>query len=470
MPGRRVLKFFCYTLGIALLGLVGFSWGFQYIPYFFDLPWPSRWGVIGNFFGLLGLYSFVLMTAVGTRVPIWEKAFGLNRLIQFHRAFGLFVVIFVLMHVIFRTIAYSASLDERWSWDFVFQFFPNSWNISENVLIAARWGVLALILGVFSAKAGQLMKRFMPFCMWKPLHFLVYFTGIVAFGHPMFLSLQMSHFPLLLTWLILAGSWGGIAIYRLNYISRRTENFMWLMERVDYETHDVHTCHFIRQQGPGPLASWYPGQFIIVRMKSRLWGWSEPHPFTISCAPGTGKISCTIKGVGSFSKKLRTCRPGIKFLCEGPYGVFTPDFHKERNLIFVAGGIGITPFLSMIRYVRDNKIDVSITLIWGNKFKKDIIAYSELSQLAKFPDQIKIIHVLSEQKITEKMREETAKDGFYWEQGFVTGAILRKYVNPEKASFYVCGPPPMQRWVLKEVQSVFSISPRKVNRELFVLY
>ncbi|SFM75844.1 Predicted ferric reductase [Thermodesulforhabdus norvegica] len=470
MWGLKFLRFLWCILAFLLFVIVVVAWGVEYVPGFLKAPWGNKLGGVGNLFGLLALYTAVIMTVIGVRLPLVERAFGLDRLIRFHTALGPLVLLFAIIHVIFRTLSFSASIGEKWSWDFLFQFFPYSWAISENALVAARWGLLVILLSVTAAKVARLSRGFIPFRIWKPLHSMIYYGIFTAFGHSLILASDVKRFPLLVPWAGLALVWGGCCVYRLNYLLQRSRNFRWFLEGVDYETHDVHTCRFIRPEGQGSFARRRPGQFMIIRMKSRLWGWSDPHPFTISCPPGSDSLCCTVKGVGSFSKKLRTCRPGTVFLCEGPYGIFTPDFEREKNLVFIAGGIGITPFLSMMRYVRDNSIPVSVTLIWGNRAKKDIVAYSELSRFVKSSDRFRVVHVLSEQKITDKMREETAEDGFFWEQGLVTGSVLKKYVNPDNASFYVCGPAPMQKMVMREIRQVFKVPPGKIRRELFVFY
>lgn len=470
MWGLRFFRFLWCTLAFLLFVLIAFSWGVEYIPGLQKASWATKLGVVGNLFGLLALYSAVIMTVIGVRFPPVEKAFGLDRLIRFHSALGLPVLLLVAGHIILRTLSFSASIGEKWSWDFLFQFFPYSWAISENALVAARWGALILLFSVIVAKGARLSRGFIPFRLWKPLHSTVYLVVFVAFVHSLILAPAVKRAPLIFPWLIFAGIWAGCCVYRFNYLLKRGRNFRWFLEGVDYETHDVHTCRFTRPEGPGSFASWRPGQFMIIRMKSRFWGWTDPHPFTISSAPGSGSLCCTVKAVGNFSRRLRTCRPGTVFLCEGPYGIFTPDFEKEKNLVLIAGGIGVTPFLSIMRYVRNNNIPVSITLLWGNKTKRDIVAYSELSRMAKSSERYKIVHVLSEQQITAKIKEETAQDGFYWEQGLVTGEILRKYVDPKGASFYVCGPEPMQRMVTKEIRRVFNVPSRKIRRELFIFY
>ena len=467
MLGRKLLRILWFIVALSFFLLIVGGWVKVNGGLLLHGSLAEKVGALGNLFGFFALYIFVVLTIMGTRFFILERAFGLDRLIRIHKKIAPLAIILVFVHVICRVFVFAKSKGMSWDWDFAFQFFPYSWDITENALVFARWAVLALVFASVIAQAGRV---FVPFRMWKPTHSLLYCAAAIGFAHSIIVGHDVRFFPLVLVWFILFLPWLGLVSYRLRYLMARASNHVWVLEGVDYETHDTHTCRFFRRGDEDFLKKWSPGQFALFRMKSKLWGWTEPHPFTLSCVPEPEKICCTVKGVGNFSKKLRTAKPGTRFLCEGPYGIFTPDFEREKNLIFIAGGIGITPFLSIIRYIFKNNLDVDVTLIWGNKAKKDIVAYSELSRYAKSSDRLKVVHVLSEQKITEKLLEETSKDGFLWEQGYVSGQLLKKYINPEGATYYLCGPPPMQRFILSELRDAFGVSSRKVRRELFILY
>ncbi len=468
MLGSKLLRLFWYCLLVFFLCFILLVWGFVNANFLLHAPFAQKIGYVGNLFGFLTLYLFVILTVIGVRLPLLEKAFGLDRLIRLHKNVAPLAIIFASIHAICRIIVYAKLRGEGWDWDFAFQFFPYSWDIGENALILARWALLLLIFCSLTAQAGRFM---VPFRIWKPTHAIVYYVVAAGFVHAIVVGRDVRTSPLIVVWGMLFLAWMFCTSFRFKYLSTRAERFTWILEGVDYETHDVHTCRFIRQGDPGTFKTWKPGQFALFRMKSKLWGWSEPHPFTLSCLPEPGKLCCTVKGVGSFSRKMRIARPGTKFMCEGPYGVFTPNFEKEKKLVLIAGGIGITPFLSIIRHVFKHNLSVSIVLIWGNKSKKDIVAYSELSRLVRSSERLKVVHVLSDQKITDKLIKETEKDGFIWEQGLVSGPLIKKHIGgTSDASFYLCGPPPMQRFVLSELKTTLGVSPRKVKRELFILY
>ncbi|MEJ5301293.1 MAG: ferric reductase-like transmembrane domain-containing protein [Thermodesulforhabdaceae bacterium] len=467
MVGSRLLRWIWILIWLSLLGFFCALWIFSVKDRLLTEDWIDKLADVGNLFGIIAIYLMVFMMSFGVRLPIIEKPFGLDSLIRFHKKFGPIVVFFVLVHVGLKVLKYSQLVGGRLEdvWDFVVQFYPYSWNLMDNALVIARWTVLILLFAVLAAKAGQ---YFLPFKLWKPVHAMLYLVIPAALLHSIAISRDIRVFPMTIGWAVLGISWVVLFGYRLSYIATRKAQCRWFLESVKEETHDTNTYTFVRHEGPGRFGNWLPGQFAIFRYDTGFLGWSEPHPFTLSSAPDEGKISCTVKAVGSFTRNLRTVAPGTPFLCEGPYGVFTPNFKKDAHLICIAGGVGVTPFLSIIRHIAKKSLPVKVTLIWGNKSKADIIAYEELSQLVKSSSWLTIVHVLSEQRITDELLGEVKDDGFFWEEGFVRGVIFEKYITDLRGTqFFLCGPPPMQRFVLDELKRTLKIPSRKVKREFF---
>jgi len=245
-------------------------------------------------------------------------------------------------------------------------------------------------------------------------------------------------------------------------VVRRGRRFTWDVERTERETHDTTSLVLSRADGAGAFAARRAGQFATLRVR-RPMGWSEPHPFTISCPPGGDSLRFTIKASGDFSTAIGKVAAGTPVLCEGPYGVFCPDFARERNVVMIAGGVGITPFLSAIRHAATVAPEARITLIWGNKTRADIIAADELAQLARTP-LLTLVHVLSQ---ADDAPVADAPDGVAFETGFVGADILKRRIDPAAATYYLCGPKPMQRFVLAALREAFGVKPGQVERELF---
>ena len=129
---------------------------------------------------------------------------------------------------------------------------------------------------------------------------------------------------------------------------------------------------------------------------------------------------------------------------------YTP-FRDSRHIVAIAGGVGITPFLSMAKDIVDNDLDLNLTILYGSVDSKGIIAEEELNSLVG--DKVKVIHVIS------------GDEAYQGEKGFIDEAIIKKY-SPVEATYFLCGPKKMIESVMKEL-SKMNVDTRKVRYESF---
>lgn len=240
-------------------------------------------------------------------------------------------------------------------------------------------------------------------------------------------------------------------------------NDTWEVVKTERETPDVTSVVLKAPEGKVPEHT--PGQFASLRVMTDQ-GWSKPHPFTISCAPCAadteeGKLRFTIKNVDDFTGSVPDWQPGTKVQCAGPFGAFCKEIDQKQNIVMVAGGVGITPFLSVLRHFRRIKAHNRVLLIWANKTAADIFSLAEFTAMTR---------ELNLQMILLLSREEPPKEAdnasVRYEHGRVTAELLRRYVDFSTASFYLCGPAAMQDFVLNEL-SKCGVNPADVERESF---
>lgn len=201
-----------------------------------------------------------------------------------------------------------------------------------------------------------------------------------------------------------------------------------------------------------------PGQFAWLTMGDSPFS-TQQHPFSMaSSASNPGHLEFVIKEAGDFTHYLSTVKPGDKAYLEGPYGVFTMDPKAKRRAVFIVGGIGITPILSMIRSRLDELNDMPMWLIYANKSEAEIIMRNTLEAFAeKLP--LRVIHVLSD-----------PSDEWMGESGYVDGDVLDDYLpeDAEDIDYFVCGPPPMMDLVEPELQKR-GVKKQRVYSERFNL-
>jgi ferredoxin-NADP reductase len=248
----------------------------------------------------------------------------------------------------------------------------------------------------------------------------------------------------------MAGSWVTILASKL-WNRFRVRRHPYQVAQVVQETHDTWSLHF-----EGRRIDYQPGQFLMVWL-IRNGRVSEPHPFTISSSPTKDRLSISVKSVGDFTSTIRDTKPTDRAYIDAPYGAFSFLNHDAQNLVFIAGGIGITPFMSMLRYMADKGLDRTVLLIWGNKAERDIAFRDELDNMVAEMSSLRVEHVMSGQ------------DDWPGEKGYVDAALLSKHLQDvENPQVFVCGPPVMMAKVIAALREL-GVPKQRIHYERFAL-
>lgn len=200
------------------------------------------------------------------------------------------------------------------------------------------------------------------------------------------------------------------------------------------ETKDTKTFVLIPNINAGTkkLAYFKPGQYITLT--ANIEGGIYNRPYTISCSPKNAIEDNT------YTITIRKRPNGIvsnyffdKVKIDDEFDISCPsgEFYYERlrdakNVIAIAGGNGINPFMSMAEAIVDGILDIKLTIIYGVKTKEDILFHKRLNELSNKNNLIKVVYVLSEEIVPE------------YETGLISKEIIDKYLENEN-SFFVCG-------------------------------
>lgn len=182
------------------------------------------------------------------------------------------------------------------------------------------------------------------------------------------------------------------------------------------------------------------GQYVSLQAK--IGDSLVSRPYSISSSPDEaleGRLSLGIEDAGFFSGYMNNeAKIGDRFVMTEPSGEFHyENIRDKKNIVCIAGGSGITPFLSMAKSVAEGNEDYNMTLFYGAKDFENLAYRDELEVLKK--SGVQIIYVL-----------ETAHEGC--EQGFVTAKMLKKYVDINASTFFMCGPVAMYASILDELK------------------
>lgn len=440
----KALLLLIYTSIILLPGILW--WNKNYTVFTLATPAEVRWYAIGQIAALIGLSALMLQAVLASRFSVIERWFGQDIIMRFHRRMGLVGFFLILLHPISLTTSYAlvdpnsvaTFLIPTWGWQLLGQ-------ISLDLLI------LLVVLSVWTV----VFK--LPYQWWRRIHTLMYLVLLGGFIHSMQLGSD------LLTAGPLRYYWTGLGIVTLvAFLHSRVISPLWArthpytVKSVQRSAGRVHTITF--ESNPAHKFTYKPGQFLFIKILSKHIG-SEWHPFTIASSPTEPTLQVSIKECGDWTNTLSSLMPGDRALIQAPFGRFSfVNLRSNRDLVFIAGGIGITPFRSMLQYIHDTKLnDRSVQLLYANRTRHDIAYREELDLLDQESKVISVVHVLS---------NDPSWSG---EQGRIDEACLTKYVlDITQKDYFICGPPPMMKAIKQTLRSL-GVPANQIHTEEFSL-
>src|SRR5262249_45718886 len=228
-------------------------------------------------------------------------------------------------------------------------------------------------------------KRF-GFRRWRRLHLVAYVALPLAFVH----SLGGASFadgPLRRLWIVVGLGAAGVVVARLLHAAGVGQRTFQVADVVDVARGTRRIVLRPRGRGLRPAH----GQFVYVQLRP----FGEAHPFTVSHFDDErGELSVTPKAVGPFSRRLHALKPGDRLMVSGPFGVFTRGIAGSgRPVVFIAGGIGITPFLRFLEGCGDALCPPPVTLLYANRTAGDIAFQQSLDNVASRQASIRVVHV-----------------------------------------------------------------------------
>ncbi len=204
------------------------------------------------------------------------------------------------------------------------------------------------------------------------------------------------------------------------------------------------------------LAYFRSGQYVSVKLK--IGDAVTTRPYTLAASPALaleGQYQITVKKAhnGFVSDYILShWEIGTEITLSGPEGPFSYEpLRDEAEIVGIAGGSGITPFMAMANAILDGTEDFRLTLLYGSRTKEDILYAEELEKLCAATDKVKVIHVLSEEKA----------DGY--EYGFIGADLIKKHA-PETYTLYICGPRAMHDFLAGELPKL-DLDQKHIRRE-----
>lgn len=200
-----------------------------------------------------------------------------------------------------------------------------------------------------------------------------------------------------------------------------------------------------------------PGQFAWLTLRMSPFHIKE-HPFSISSSSlQPGEIQFTIKELGNFTRTIGKTKVGDRAYLDGPYGIFSVDrFPVAPGFVFIAGGIGVAPIMSMLRTLADRKETRPLIFLYANNREDEIIFRQELDEL-KEQLNITLVHVLCD-----------PPEGWQGQSGFISGQLLRDSLPGDAAGYeyFLCGPKAMSDAIQRDLHDM-QVPRSRIQFELF---
>lgn len=401
---------------------------------------------LGRLFGLLAAFGVLLQFFLIGRTPWLEGVFGLDKLSQIHHISGLVSFWLILLHPLFLVYGYGAKSETG-----PFMQFKEFLFSYEHVFLAFLGMLLFVSIVVVSV---TIVRKRLPYESWYFIHLAVYLAMFFAFWHQISVGSDiLANRIFYVYWLVLYAFILSLHIIfrfaRPLYLFRKHRFKVLRLVRENYNTLSVYLTGERLDQ-----FKVRPGQFMIFRfLKKGLW-W-QAHPFSLSMVPNGKELRITVKELGDFTNNIKNIEAGTSVIIDGPYGIFTENLSLSSKVLFIAGGIGITPIRSLLEQMLKKESD--LILLYGNKTERDIVFKNEINALVESSKKIKAVNILSGQ------------EDYQGEKGIIDLNKIKKFVpDMNSRDIFICGPVPMTEGIVKTLQKN-GVDSSRIHYERFAL-
>lgn len=390
---------------------------------------------LGEITALLGMSLFSLNLVLSARFKFMEDYFGgLDKSYIFHHLIGGLTFVFLLFHPLVLSLKYLQISANSAA---MFLLPGASWD--TNFGIFALFSMMLLLVFTFYIK--------LPYQNWKLTH---KFLGLAfAFGlfHMFLITSDVSGSAILRLYMFTLAGLGVMSlVYRVVLVGI-------LVEKLDYVIEDVKELGDevveISLKAANKKMKFSPGQFVFINFMHEGVG-KEVHPFSICSSPEEEILRLGIKSSGDYTSRMKILKKGVPAKIEGPYGRFSHRWLASNKQVWIAGGIGVTPFLSMARNLKE--ADYEIDMYYCVRNEAEAVFMDELMVLSHDNKNFRVIPCFSEKegRISAQKIDESS------------------HVKKDGKMVLICGPLPMMK-SLKEQFVAMGVKKRMIRMEEFKL-
>jgi predicted ferric reductase len=370
---------------------------------------------------VIGSNNIILMACslfLSTR-PKWaEKYFGgLDKMYMTHRRTGTAAFLLIFVHVLTVPIT------------------TTGWRLGNYLAVIAFTGIISIVLITLAPRIPFLSRLTSgDYDDWKKLKRWIGIFFILAFIHALTIGNPL-HALIAITWVQIFFVIGTVSYLYTEIFGGIFKKFLpYKVEAVNHPNNS--STEVILRAQKEPIQKHRAGQFLFVRFPGEK-DLNESHPFTISSAPAEAVLRLTIKASGNFTRELfARLKDGTHAIIEGAYGMFNYKTGGPKQ-IWIAGGIGLTPFLSFVRDM-DGNLQHKVDLYYTVRHPEEAIFVNELEAAAAKNPGLKV-HIRYSAKEGSLTIEDIVKNA---------GGNIGGY------DVYLCGPLPMMQAFEKKLMDL----------------
>jgi predicted ferric reductase len=368
--------------------------------------------------GFAGLTQIGLQFLLIARFKQATAPYVIDIILRYHRQIAMVALAMVLLHPVIIVIEYPARLS---------LLNPVGGNWASRAGIGAVIVMLAIVVtSVFRERLRIDYER------WRLMHLFFGVSAIVlAQLHVSLAGMYTNTTWKQAIWVVMAVLMVGFVVFLRVLKPAWQGRNDWKVVEVRPERGDTHTL-VLEPVGHAGFR-FMPGQFAWIKLGSSAFTLEE-HPFSFSSsAERPDRVEFGIKALGDFTAAIGDVPPETPAFVDGPHGAFSIDRYPATGYVFLAGGIGITPFVSMLRTMADRGDPRPVLLIYADREWRDVAFRDELLELRGRLD-LEIVFVLEE-----------PPDDWEGESGYITPELLDRRLPDEGFDrfCFICGPPPM---------------------------
>jgi predicted ferric reductase len=384
-------------------------------------PGVEFWWDFSKALGFAAISMMGVQFALTARFKSATSPFGIDIVYFLHRYLAIAALMLALGHFAILWAAYYDSLG-------TINPLEAPWYMT-----AGRAALLLFTLAVVTSEFRQWLG--LEYGLWRVSHIVFATVGFIAgIAHIVGVGYYTQAPLKRALWLSMTLSWVALAVWVRLIKPALQERRPYRVAEVREEGCETWTVA-LEPQEHGGLARFEPGQFVWLTLGSSPYAVRE-HPFSISSTPRQlPRLEMTIRALGDFTAGIRDVPEGKKAYLDGPYGIFSHKRHPDaEGFVFIVGGVGITPVMSMLRSMAEERETRPLWLFYANPAVDRILFADELESL-RSRLELELVHIV-----------QNAPEDWTGETGYLSREMLARHLPDRRCArfhFFLCGPPPM---------------------------